>query len=355
MPRPKPAPPIPDPLTDPANALHYVSDASLGIRRHRWRNSFHYTAPDGTPLHDPETLARIESLLLPPAWTLVWICPSPTGHLQATGRDKHGRKQSRFHPRWPALRDETRYARMPLFGQALPLIRTRIEHDLALPGLPREKVLANILRLFETPILPTGDPEPTLEARPHGLTTMRRRHIRFARGILTFDFQEKSGIHHTIDLRDRRLIKIVQQCWDIPGFELFQYLAPDGTRHAIDSADVNRYLHNITAESFTAKDFRTWAGTILAARLLRASDPFTSDAQAKKNVAQAIKQVALKLGHTPTVCRKHYIHPAVLASYLSGAIPTTNLEPQTGPSPALLVEERALMDLLEQHLTKVRS
>ncbi len=359
-----PAPPALEPITDPiasarAAGLRYVTDIKPGIRRTAWRKSFRYTAPDGTPLKEAETLARIQSLVIPPAWTQVWICPQPNGHLQATGRDARGRKQSRYHPRWRETRDETKYSRMILFGQALPAIRARVEEDLALPGLPREKVLATLVRLLQTTFIRVGNAEYARENKSFGLTTMRRRHVRFAPGTLTFDFQGKSGVHHTIDVHDRRLIKIVQRIADIPGFELFQYLDPEGNRHAIDSADVNQYLHEITGEHFTAKDFRTWAGTVLAARMLAECEPFSSDTQAKKNVVQAIKSVAERLGNTPTVCRKCYVHPAVLESYFSGTMLRAVEEKLEGgqdhladPSPALLAEELALMRLLEQHMAK---
>ena len=359
-----PAPPALEPITDPiasarAAGLRYVTDTKPGIRRTAWRKSFRYTAPDGTSLKEPKTLARIQSLVIPPAWTQVWICPQPNGHLQATGRDARGRKQSRYHPRWRETRDETKYSRMILFGQALPAIRARVERDLALPGLPREKVLATLVRLLQTTFIRVGNAEYARENKSFGLTTMRRRHVRFAPGTLTFDFQGKSGVHHTIDVHDRRLIKIVQRIADIPGFELFQYLDPEGNRHAIDSADVNQYLHEITGEHFTAKDFRTWAGTVLAARMLAECEPFSSDTQAKKNVVQAIKSVAERLGNTPTVCRKCYVHPAVLESYFSGTMLRAVEEKLEGgqdhladPSPALLAEELALMRLLEQHMAK---
>jgi DNA topoisomerase-1 len=250
----------------------------------------------------------------------VWICPIANGHLQATGRDARGRKQSRYHPRWREVRDETKYERMIQFGDALPLIRQRVDHDLALPGLPREKVLATIVRLMETTSIRVGNTEYARENGSYGLTTMRNRHVSVHGATVTFDFKGKSGVHHTIDVQNRRLARIVQQCHDLPGYELFQYLDEAGDRHTVDAADVNDYLHQITGQHFTAKDFRTWAGTVLAAMLLREFEPYQNQTQAKKNVIQAIKTVAERLGNTPSVCRKCYIHPAVLEVYFSGAM-----------------------------------
>jgi DNA topoisomerase I len=303
-----------------AAGLRYVTDAKPGIQRRAFRGGFRYVGPDGKPIHDEATLTRIKSLVIPPAWTRVWICPSANGHLQATGRDARARKQSRYHPRWREIRDETKYERMLEFGDALPKIRKHVEHDLTLPALPREKVLATIIRLMETTCIRVGNTEYARENHSYGLTTMRTRHA-FVRGAtITFDFTGKSGIHHTIDVQNRRLAKIVQKCLDLPGYELFQYVDEVGARHSVASTDVNDYLHEITGEHFTAKDFRTWAGTMLAAMLLREYEPFESETQAKKNVVDAIKKVAERLGNTPTVCRKCYIHPAVLEKYFSGTM-----------------------------------
>jgi DNA topoisomerase-1 len=303
-----------------AAGLRYVSDAKPGIRRKRCRGGFRFVTPDGEPIHDSETLQRIRSLAIPPAWTRVWICPCADGHLQATGRDARGRKQSRYHPRWREVRDETKYERMIAFGDALPAIRERIEHDFDLPGMPRDKVLATVVRLMETTCIRVGNEEYARENHSYGLTTLRNRHAAVHGETITFDFKGKSGIHHTIDVRNRRLATIVKKCLDMPGYELFQYLDEDGSRHSIDSSDVNQYLHQITGQHFTAKDFRTWAGTVLAAMLLREFEPFTSPTQAKKNIVEAIKSVARRLGNTPSVCRKCYVHPAVLDHYLNGTM-----------------------------------
>ncbi len=346
-----------DPRLDPAASakaagLHYVTDTKPGIQRRPFRGGFRFIGPDRRPVHDPETLARIRSLVIPPAWTRVWICPDPNGHLQATGRDARARKQSRYHPRWREVRDETKYERMLLFGDALPQIRDQVERDLALPGLPRPKVLATIVRLLETTSIRVGNSEYARANHSYGLTTMRNRHVAVDGATITFDFTGKSGKHHTIDVQNRRLAKIVQRCLDLPGYELFQYLDEDGTRHAVASTDVNAYLHQVTGEHFTAKDFRTWAGTVLAAMLLREFEPFESQTQAKKNVVEAIKTVSARLGNTPSVCRKCYIHPAVLDHYFSGtmlnAIESEVAEEMDKQLQALRKEELALLQLLAQ-------
>jgi DNA topoisomerase I len=351
--------------TDPAESakaagLRYVSDARPGIRRKRQGKGFRYVAADGTAMHDPEVMERIRSLAIPPAWTNVWICPNPHGHLQATGRDARGRKQSRYHPRWREVRDETKYHRMLLFGAALPAIRKRVEQDLALPGLPREKVLAAIVRLLETTFIRVGNPEYARENGSFGLTTFRNKHVAVKGAIVTFDFKGKSGIEHSIDLRDRRLAAIIKRCQDLPGYELFQYIDPDGTRHSIDASDVNEYLRQITNEDFTAKDFRTWAGTVLACAMLREFEPAETQSQAKKNVVEAIKRVANRLGNTPSVCRKCYVHPAVLESYMGGALlqsakkdVTHEVEREIEKDMhALRDEERDLLKMLEQKLSR---
>ncbi|HEX3572491.1 MAG TPA: DNA topoisomerase IB [Acidobacteriaceae bacterium] len=312
-------------VTDPvesakAAGLRYVTDAKPGIKRKRQGKGFRYVAPDGSAMHDPEVMRRIRSLVIPPAWTNVWICSSPNGHLQATGRDARGRKQSRYHPRWREVRDETKYDRMLLFGNALPAIRKRVEQDLTLPGLPREKVLAAIVRLLETTFIRVGNQEYARENGSYGLTTLRNKHVSVKGATVTFDFKGKSGKEHSIDLRDRRLAAIIKRCQDLPGYELFQYIDPEGNRHSVDASDVNEYLRQITNEDFTAKDFRTWAGTVLACAMLREFEPAETQTQAKKNVVEAIKRVANRLGNTPSVCRKCYVHPAVLESYMGGAV-----------------------------------
>jgi DNA topoisomerase-1 len=348
-------------VTDPAASakaagLRYVPDTRPGIRRQRSGAGFRYRNPDGSRVSDAETLARIRSLVIPPAWTAVWICPIANGHLQATGRDVRGRKQSRYHPHWREVRDETKYERMTLFGAALPAIRAHVDHDLGLPGLPREKILAAIVRLLETTFIRVGNTEYAKTNHSYGLTTLRNKHVAVKSSTVTFNFQGKSGVEHTIDLQDRRLARIVQRCRDLPGYELFQYLDHDGNRHSIDAADVNDYLRQISDQDFTAKDFRTWAGTVLACSLLREFEPAESDTQAKKNIVAAVKTVAERLGNTPAVCRKCYVHPTVLESYLTGSMLKV-LEGQVEREVDkqlrdLRKEELEVLHLLEQRLGK---
>ncbi|MBB6143156.1 DNA topoisomerase-1 [Silvibacterium bohemicum] len=348
-------------VTDPVQSakdagLRYVSDLQPGIVRKRHGKGFRYVGPDGKPVRDREVLQRIQSLVIPPAWTDVWISTSPKGHLQATGRDAKGRKQSRYHPRWREVRDETKYERMLIFGAALPALREHVVQDLGVPGMPRRKVLATIARLMETTLIRVGNEEYARANHSYGLTTMRVRHVEVEGSTVTFKFQGKSGVRHTIDINDRRIAKIIRRCQDLPGYELFQYVDSDGEQHSIDSADVNEYLREISGQDFTAKDFRTWAGTVLACMTLRAFDAFESDTQAKKNVVCAIKEVAAKLGNTPSVCRKCYVHPAVLECYLSGSMAEI-LKKKLSAKPenftlSLANEELAVLRLLRNTATE---
>jgi DNA topoisomerase-1 len=339
--------------TDSAKAagLRYVYDTSPGIARKRSGKSFRYTTAEGKPLRDPETLARIKSLVIPPAWTSVWICPSANGHLQVTGRDARGRKQSRYHPHWRTTRDESKYEHMLHFGAALPSLRKHINHDLALHGLPREKVLATIVRLLETTFIRIGNEEYARTNHSYGLTTMRRKHVDIRGSRLIFHFTGKSGVEHTIDISDRRLARIVKTSRDTPGYELFEYLETDGNPHSVGSSDVNDYLHQITGQHFTAKDFRTWAGTVLACTLLRECEACDAPSQTKlkADVVQAIKSVAERLGNTPSVCRKCYVHPAVLESYLSGAMKDL-AKGRSSSTKNLHPEEAAMVHLLKAQL-----
>lgn len=331
--------------------LRYVSDTSPGIARRRRGKGFEYLDPDGKRVRDKEVLARIKSLAIPPAWKDVWICTRANGHLQATGRDAKGRKQSRYHPRWREVRDETKYERMKLFGEALPKIRERVEKDLGLPELPREKILATIVRLLETTFIRVGNVEYAKENHSYGLTTLRNKHVDVEGSTVRFKFQGKSGKRHVIDLNDRRLARIVKRCLDLPGYELFQYVDDDGTVHTVDSSDVNEYLRSITDQPFTAKDFRTWAGTVLACFALNEFEVFDSATQAKKNVVAAIKTVAEQLGNTPAVCRKCYIHPTVLECYMGGELQKTLKAAERRAQKnqhALRQEEVELMYLLER-------
>jgi DNA topoisomerase-1 len=356
MPSARPSATAPDPQSSAKEAgLRYVYDSKPGITRKRSGKAFRYFSPDGKAVRDTDTLARIKSIVIPPAWNDVWISPIANGHLQATGRDARGRKQSRYHPRWRSTRDEAKYEHMLDFAAALPSIRERVAKDLARPGLPREKVLATVIRLMETTFIRVGNESYARENGSFGLTTLRRRHVSVRGSKITFNFKGKSGVQHSIDVSDRRLASIVATCRDIPGFELFEYLDDDGNPHTIDSSDVNAYIDDMTSNKhhFTAKDFRTWAGTVLACALLRDFEAADTQTQTKKNVVEAIKSVAERLGNTPSVCRKCYVHPAVIDSYLTGAM-TTALKrlPKTKPIPhGLQPEERALLHLLHKQLT----
>ncbi|HTL56147.1 MAG TPA: DNA topoisomerase IB [Candidatus Limnocylindrales bacterium] len=306
-----------------ASGLRYVTDQMPGIRRERSGAGFRYRYPTGDLVQDGEVLHRIKSLVIPPAWQEVWICPDPCGHLQATGRDQRWRKQSRYHPRWRETRDETKYARMIQFAQVLPRIRKRVQRDLALRGLPRNKVLATVVRLLEVSLIRVGNEEYARENDSFGLTTMRNRHVDVRGSTLRFHFHGKSGKWHDVDIEDARLAKVVRRCQDLPGQELFQFVTDEGQRQAINSEDVNQYLREISGEDFTAKDFRTWAGTVLAALALSQFEQFDSQTRAKKNLVQAIEAVAERLGNTPAVCRKCYIHPEVINAYLDGTLVKT--------------------------------
>jgi len=295
--------------------LRYVNDQSAGIRRIRDGDAFLYEGPNGAAVSEDD-LQRIKSLAIPPAWTDVWICSRPNGHLQATGRDARGRKQYRYHPRWRATRDETKYGRLMAFAHALPAIRKRVEEDLARPGLPREKVLATVLRLLEETHIRVGNEEYARANDSYGLTTLRDDHARIEGSKLRFRFRGKSGKEHQIDVRDPRLARIVKRSRDLPGEELFQYLTDDGEHLPISSTDVNDYLREISGQEFSAKDFRTWAGTVLTARALAEIGDYSSQAESKRNINAAIESVAGRLGNTRAVCRKCYVHPAVIDSYV---------------------------------------
>jgi DNA topoisomerase I len=300
--------------------LRYVDDSAPGITRHKARNGFDYRLPDGALVHDIDTLKRIRSLAIPPAWTDVWICLHSNGHLQATGRDARGRKQYRYHPRWREVRDEAKYSKLLIFTRVLPQLRARVEEDLKRPGLERERVLAAIVRLMELTFFRIGNSEYAKSNKSFGLTTLRDRHVAIEGSRIHISFRGKSGKHHETDINDRRLARIVKDCRDLPGYELFQYVDEDGERHTVGSAEVNEYLREITGEEITAKDFRTWAGTQLAAEALREFEAFDSEAERKRAVVRAVEKVAKHLGNTPTICRRCYIHPAVLEGYLDGSM-----------------------------------
>ena len=303
-----------------AAKLRYVNDKRPGITRERAGDEWRFKMPDGKTIEDEEEITRIKKLAIPPAYTDVWICPDPRGHLQAVGRDAKGRKQYRYHQRWRVVRDEAKYGKMLVFGRVLPTIRAQVSKDLNLPGLQKRKVLAAIIALLEKTMMRVGNEEYAKTNKSFGLTTLRDRHAKIESGHLTFDFRGKHGVKHHIDLADRRLANVVKRCRDIPGQDLFQFLDEDGERHHITSDDVNDYLQEITGEEITAKDFRTWAATNLAAAALTEFEAFDSTAKAKKNLVQAVEQVAKKLGNTPAICRKCYIHPAVFEGYLDGSL-----------------------------------
>jgi DNA topoisomerase-1 len=300
--------------------LRYVDDSAPGITRHKARNGFDYRLPDGVLVRDINTLKRIRSLVIPPAWTNVWICLHSNGHLQATGRDARGRKQYRYHPRWREVRDEAKYSKLLVFTRVLPQLRAQVEEDLKRPGLQRERVLAAIVRLMELTFFRVGNSEYAKANKSFGLTTLRDRHVAIEGGRIHISFRGKSGKHHETDINDRRLARIVKGCRDLPGYELFQYVDDDGERHTVGSAEVNEYLREITGEEITAKDFRTWAGTQLAAEALREFEAFDSEAERKRAIVRAVEKVAKHLGNTPTICRRCYIHPAVLEGYLDGSM-----------------------------------
>lgn len=301
-----------------AAGLRYVKDDAPGISRAAIKNGFRYLHADGQPVRNEDALARIKALAIPPAWTDVWICPHENGHIQATGRDAKGRKQYRYHPRWRAVRDEAKFDRMISFGKALPQIRKQVDAALVLPGLPREKILATVVHLLQATMMRVGNEEYARTNKSFGLTTLRDRHVQVDGPAVKFEFRGKSGVRHEIKISDARLARIIRRTRDLPGQELFQYVDADGQRHAIGSADVNDYLRALTGQDYTAKDFRTWSGTVLAAMALQEFEKFDSEAQAKKNIVRAIESVAKKLGNTPTICRKCYVHPAVLEAYLDG-------------------------------------
>lgn len=312
-------------LNDPEAAaraarLRYVSDRRPGIRRTREGDGWVFHDTDGSVITDERTIERIKKLAIPPAYTDVWICRDPRGHLQAVGRDARGRKQYRYHARWREIRDEAKYGKMLAFGRVLPTIRSQVHRDLALPGLPKRKVLAAIVALLEKTMMRVGNEEYARSNDSFGLTTLRNRHARVKGGRLTFDFRGKHGVEHHIDLQDRRLARVVERCRDLPGQDLFQFLDQDGETQSVGSDDVNDYLREISGEDVTAKDFRTWAATNLAAEALAAAEVHDTKTAAKRALVEAVEAVAKRLGNTPAICRKCYIHPAVFEGYLDGSL-----------------------------------
>jgi DNA topoisomerase-1 len=323
-----------------------VRDNAPGIRRKRAGRAFTYISPSGERITDRRELDRIRKLGIPPAWTDVWICPIPNGHLQATGRDAKGRKQYRYHPHWAGVRAETKYQRSIAFGQALPRIRARVEHDMSRPGLPREKALAAIVSLLDQTAIRVGNEEYARTNESYGLTTLRNEHVTVNGATLRFRFRGKSGKKHEVEAHDRRVARIVRKMEDLPGQRLFEYQDENGEVHAIESADVNDYLREISGEDFTAKDFRTWSGSVVALRAL--ADLGEGESETKRGVAAAMRAVAEHLGNTPAISRKSYVHPAILDAYNAGALAAVEQhETRAAPDhPVLEPDEQALLDLL---------
>jgi DNA topoisomerase-1 len=306
--------------------LVYVHEDDPGIRRRRDGEGFTYLDPDGKPISDAETLDRIKGLAIPPAYESVWICADPNGHVQATGRDARGRKQYRYHPGWRAARDETKFARMAAFGRALPEIRRRVDHDLKRSALSHDKVVATVVRLLELTLIRVGNDQYAKDNNSFGLTTLRNRHVKTEGAALVFEFKGKSGVKHRTGVRDRRLVRIIKSLQALPGQRLFQYIDKEGVMRPVGSADVNAYLHAITGQTFTAKDFRTWAGTVAAAKALAMQGAPATDRELKHLTSLCVKATAGLLGNTPAVCRSAYIHPAVLKAYGDGRLPPCFLE-----------------------------
>ena len=334
-----------------AAGLRYVSDTMPGIRRKRAGSGFTYVSPEGKTIKDSAQLARIRSLAIPPAYTDVWICPTPHGHIQATGRDARGRKQYRYHPKWRETRDETKFGRILAFSEVLPRIRKRVKRDMGRQGLPREKVLATVVQLLDCTGIRIGNDEYARANRSFGLTTLRDRHVEVSGSNIRFEFRGKSGKSQSVSLHDRRLARIVQRCQALPGEDLFQYIDDGGERQTIGSGDVNDYLRAASGQEFTAKEFRTWSGTRLAVAALTEIGAWTSQRQAKSNVLRAIDRVAEQLNNTRAVCRKYYVHPCVLDAYVAGTLLDTlqngtKQESKTG----LSVEEASVVWLLRQQL-----
>jgi DNA topoisomerase I len=348
-------------VVDPKDAaesagLLYVTDERPGIERRRAGDGFNYFKPNGAPLRDDAALERIRRLAIPPAWTDVWICPKANGHLQATGRDARARKQYKYHPQFREVRESTKYEHMMEFARALPGIRAKLAAHMALRGLPREKVLATIVHLLETTLIRVGNDDYARTNKSFGLTTLRNPHVKVEGSELRFQFKGKGGKTWRLRVKDRRIAKIVKACQELPGQDLFQYLDENGELKDVTSTDVNAYLREITGRDITAKDFRTWAGTVLAALALQEFEAFDSQAGAKKNLRAAIERVASRLGNTPTICRKCYIHPEVLSAYTEGALlleikeqVEAELREDLG---ALKPEEAAVLALLEARLSR---
>ena len=326
-----------------AAGLRYVSTDSPGLTRRRAGKGFSFVGPDGQRVGDRKTLERIRGLIIPPAWRDVWICPRADGHIQAIGYDEKGRKQYLYHPRFREVRDEAKFEHMMAFAEALPALRERVAADMAKPGLGRDTVLATVVHLLETTMIRVGNAAYARDNGSYGLTTLRVRHVKVDGAELRFHFKGKSGKVWKLSVKDRRVARIVKACQDLPGQDLFQYIDDEGARQSVTSADVNAYLKQASGGEITAKDFRTWVGTVLAATALAEFGAAASPTEAKKNLTRAINQVAAQLGNTATVCRKCYVHPAVMAAYLDGALA---LQPLDEPDADFRPEEAAVLAFL---------
>lgn len=329
--------------------LRYCRDDRPGIQRKKAGKDFVYLDERGKRIRDRAVLGRIKRLAIPPAWKDVWICPLENGHLQASGRDDRGRKQYRYHERWRTTRDESKFDRMIHFGRALPKIRRRVRRDLNRPGMPREKVLATVVNLLETSLIRVGNDEYARENHSYGLTTFKNRHARVLGDRIRFTFRGKSGRFHEISVQNRKLASIVRKCQDLPGQELFTYQDEEGKACSLSSHDVNDYLRSIAGNGFTAKDFRTWAGTVLTAVALDKLPKFERQTEGRKNIAAAIEAVAKVMGNTPAVCRKCYVHPVITDGYMQGKTINTAVESMNGHVPSQLKQtEAAVIYLLRQ-------
>lgn len=348
-------------ITDPVQSavsvgLRYVDPTGPGFKRRRTGRGFCYIDPAGRVVRDAAHLKRIRSLVIPPAWTEVWICPTPDGHLQAIGYDARGRRQYRYHPQYRAVRDETKFAKMTEFAQYLPKIRRQVHADLALPGLPRPKVLASVVRLLETTFIRVGNIEYAKQNDSFGLTTLRNRHVDIEGSTIRFRFRGKSGVVHDVAIKDRRIARVVKACQDLPGYNLFEYLDEEGVVRSVTSEDINAYIREIAGHGFTAKDFRTWAGTIQTALALAAIGPFESETEAKRNIVTAIKDTAKRLGNRPATCRSYYVHPAILNAYMDGSLLEVVKAPVSDDSEnrdadalSLYPEERCVLHLIQTY------
>jgi DNA topoisomerase-1 len=332
--------------------LTYVSDEAPGIRRRRAGSGFVYLDRRGNRVSSATTLARIRSLAVPPAWTNVWISPTPAGHLQATGRDARGRKQYRYHDEWRALRDRMKYDHVLRLAEHLPAIRARVERDLRRRGLSRDTVIAAVVRLLDRSLIRVGNDEYLRENGSFGLTTLRERHVEVWGGTIRFRFRGKSGARHSVEVVDGAVARLLRRCMRLPGTALFRYVDEAGEPRTVDSEAVNDYLRRITGEDFTAKDFRTWHGTVLAAWALKDVGPFETKAQSRKRVAAAVDEVAARLGNTPAVCRACYIHPELIAAYLNGSLATLRRGPRNGNGTGLTREEAGVLRFLQRRRTR---